>query len=158
MTVLSHDCPDEVLAEQIAKLQRPLVFTNGVFDVLHRGHVEYLGRARALGGALVVGINTDRSARRLGKGPDRPINTAPDRAAVVSALRAVALVVMFDEDTPVEVVRRVRPDVHVKGGDYTIEALPEAQVMRQIGGKTVILPFTQGYSTTGLVARLKVGG
>ncbi len=157
MTILPHDCPDEALGDHIAGLQQPLVFTNGVFDVLHRGHVEYLARARSLGGSLVVGINTDRSARGLGKGPDRPINPAADRAAVVAALRAVTLVVMFDERTPVELVWRVRPAIYVKGGDYAIEDLPEADVMRQIGGRTVILPFMTGYSTTGLVARMRTG-
>ena len=157
MTVLSHDCPDTELGDHIARLQRPVVFTNGVFDVLHRGHVEYLGRARALGGSLVVGINTDHSARRLGKGPDRPINGAADRAAVIASLRAVTLVVMFEERTPVELVWRIRPDIYVKGGDYAIEDLPEADVMQRIGGRTVILPFMPGYSTTGLVARMRAG-
>jgi rfaE bifunctional protein nucleotidyltransferase chain/domain len=157
VTIPSRICADDERAARIAALPRPLVFTNGVFDVLHRGHVEYLEHARSLGNSLVVGVNTDGSARLLGKGPDRPINTAADRAAVLAALRAVTLVVMFDERTPVELVRRVRPDVYVKGGDYTLDQLPEAEVMRQIGGRTVIVPFTPGYSTTGLVARMKAG-
>lgn len=157
MTIPSRICADDERAARIAALPRPLVFTNGVFDVLHRGHVEYLEHARSLGNSLVVGVNTDGSARLLGKGPDRPINTAADRAAVLAALRAVTLVVMFDERTPVELVRRVRPDVYVKGGDYTLDQLPEAEVMRQIGGRTVIVPFTPGYSTSGLVARMKAG-
>ncbi len=158
MTIPSRICADDERAARIAALPRPLVFTNGVFDVLHRGHVEYLEHARSLGNSLVVGVNTDGSARLLGKGPDRPINTAADRAAVLAALRAVTLVVMFDERTPVELVRQVQPDLYVKGGDYTLDQLPEAEVMRQLGGRTVIVPFTPGYSTTGLVARMKAGG
>jgi rfaE bifunctional protein nucleotidyltransferase chain/domain len=158
VTIPSRICADDERAARIAALPRPLVFTNGVFDVLHRGHVEYLEHARSLGNSLVVGVNTDGSARLLGKGPDRPINTAADRAAVLAALRAVTLVVMFDERTPVELVRQVQPDLYVKGGDYTLDQLPEAEVMRQLGGRTVIVPFTPGYSTTGLVARMKAGG
>jgi rfaE bifunctional protein nucleotidyltransferase chain/domain len=158
VTIPSRICADDERAARIAALPRPLVFTNGVFDVLHRGHVEYLEHARSLGNSLVVGVNTDGSARLLGKGPDRPINTAADRAAVLAALRAVTLVLLFDERTPVELVRQVQPDLYVKGGDYTLDQLPEAEVMRQLGGRTVIVPFTPGYSTTGLVARMKAGG
>ncbi|MCG3188357.1 MAG: D-beta-D-heptose 1-phosphate adenylyltransferase [Burkholderiaceae bacterium] len=134
---------------------RPLVFTNGVFDVLHRGHVTYLERARALGAALMVGVNSDASARRLGKGPERPLNGEADRAAVVAALRAVDFVVVFDESTPCELIERARPDVYVKGGDYDIEALRETALVRSWGGRAVAIAFVDGYSTTRLVERIR---
>ncbi|HSB23368.1 MAG TPA: D-glycero-beta-D-manno-heptose 1-phosphate adenylyltransferase [Burkholderiaceae bacterium] len=136
---------------------RPLVFTNGVFDVLHRGHVTYLAQARALGAALLVGVNSDASARRLGKGPDRPLNSEDDRACVVAALQAVDYVVVFDESTPCELIERVRPDIYVKGGDYDIEALRETALMRSWGGRALAIPFVDGYSTTRLVERIRGG-
>lgn len=136
---------------------RPLVFTNGVFDVLHRGHVTYLAQARALGAALLVAVNSDASARRLGKGPDRPLNREKDRALVVAHLQSVDHVVLFDEATPCELIERVRPDVYVKGGDYDIERLREAELVRSWGGRAVAIPFVEGYSTTQLVERIRSG-
>jgi len=136
---------------------RPLVFTNGVFDVLHRGHVTYLAQARALGAALLVGVNSDASARRLGKGPQRPLNAEADRACVVAALQAVDFVALFDESTPCELIERVRPDVYVKGGDYDIETLRETALVRSWGGRAVAIPFVEGYSTTRLVERIRGG-
>lgn len=136
---------------------RPLVFTNGVFDVLHRGHVTYLAQARALGAALLVGVNSDASARRLGKGPGRPLNAEADRAAVVAALEAVDFVVVFDESTPCELIERVRPDVYVKGGDYDIETLRETALVRSWGGRAVAIAFVDGYSTSRLVERIRGG-
>jgi len=136
---------------------RPLVFTNGVFDVLHRGHVSYLAQARALGAALLVGVNSDASARSLGKGPGRPLNRELDRALVVAALQAVDFVVLFDEPTPCELIERVRPDVYVKGGDYDVERLRETALVRSWGGRAQAIPFVQGYSTTQLVERIRGG-
>ena len=134
---------------------RPLVFTNGVFDVLHRGHVSYLQQARALGAALVVAVNSDASARQLGKGPDRPLNIEMDRALVVAALQAVDHVVLFDEATPCEMIERIRPDVYVKGGDYDVDRLRETELVRSWGGRAVAIPFVDGYSTTRLVERIR---
>lgn len=139
----------------IAALPRPLVFTNGVFDVLHRGHVTYLAAARTLGAGLFVAVNSDESVRMLGKGPDRPINRAEDRALVLAALESVSGVGIFAERTPLALLERVRPEIYVKGGDYTIEQLPEAEAMRAWGGRTVILPFVDGYSTTELLRRAR---
>lgn len=136
-------------------LPRPLVFTNGVFDVLHRGHVTYLAAARALGSALFVGLNSDASVRMLGKGPDRPLNRAEDRAIVLAALESVTAIGTFEEATPLALLARVRPDIYVKGGDYTIDRLPEAEAMREWGGRTIILPFVEGFSTTDLLRRAK---
>jgi len=136
---------------------RPLVFTNGVFDVLHRGHVNYLAQARLLGAALLVGVNSDASARRLGKGPERPLNNEADRACVLAALQAIDFVMVFDEPTPCELIERVRPDVYVKGGDYDIESLREAALVRSWGGRAVAIPFVDGYSTSRLVERIRGG-
>jgi D-glycero-beta-D-manno-heptose 1-phosphate adenylyltransferase len=136
---------------------RPLVFTNGVFDVLHRGHVTYLAQARALGAALLVAVNSDASARTLGKGPDRPLNNEMDRAMVIAALQSVDHVVLFDEPTPCELIERIRPDVYVKGGDYDIDRLREAELVRSWGGRAVAIPFVDGYSTTRLVERIRNG-
>ena len=136
---------------------RPLVFTNGVFDVLHRGHVSYLAQARSLGAALLVAVNSDASARRLGKGPERPLNSELDRAHVVAALQAVDYVMVFDEPTPCELIERIRPDIYVKGGDYDIEKLAETALVRSWGGRAVAIPFVDGYSTTRLVERIRGG-
>lgn len=136
-------------------LPRPLVFTNGVFDVLHRGHVTYLAAARALGAGLFVALNSDLSVRTLGKGPDRPVNKAEDRALVLAALESVSAVGIFEETTPVALLSRIRPDIYVKGGDYAIEQLPEAKAMRKWGGRTLILPFVSGYSTTDILKRVR---
>jgi rfaE bifunctional protein nucleotidyltransferase chain/domain len=131
------------------------VFTNGVFDVLHRGHVMYLAQARALGASLLVAINTDASARRLGKGPERPLNNEMDRACVIAALASTSLVTWFDEDTPLELITLVRPDILVKGGDYDMSQLPETAVVEAYGGRSLALPFVTGYSTTSLVNRIR---
>ena len=139
----------------MAALPQPVVFTNGVFDILHRGHVTYLAQARAMGASLVVGLNSDASARGLGKGPERPLNTELDRACVLAALESVSLVVIFDEPTPVELLRRVRPHWYVKGGDYDIETLAETALVRSWGGQACALPFVDGHSTTALVARMR---
>jgi len=148
-------CPRADLAVRVAALPRPVVFTNGVFDILHRGHVSYLAQARALGASLVLGLNSDASARGLGKGPDRPLNTELDRACVLAALESVSLVTLFDEATPVELMKRVRPQLYVKGGDYDIETLEETKWVRSWGGEARALAFVDGYSTTALVGRIR---
>jgi rfaE bifunctional protein nucleotidyltransferase chain/domain len=148
-------CPRDALARRVAALPRPVVFTNGVFDILHRGHVSYLAQARALGASLVVGLNSDASARTLGKGPDRPLNAEADRACVLAALESVSLVTLFDESTPVALLQRVRPDVYVKGGDYDIDALEETRWVRSWGGDARALGFVDGYSTSALVRRIR---
>jgi rfaE bifunctional protein nucleotidyltransferase chain/domain len=125
MSFVDKLVPRVELAARVAALPKPIVFTNGVFDILHRGHVTYLEQARALGASLIVGLNSDVSARTLGKGPDRPLNAEADRACVLAALESVSLVALFDESTPVELLRLVRPQIYVKGGDYDIEALEE---------------------------------
>jgi D-beta-D-heptose 7-phosphate kinase/D-beta-D-heptose 1-phosphate adenosyltransferase len=149
--------PLPVLVARLDALRRQgrrIVLTNGCFDILHRGHVTYLGRAKALGDVLVVGVNADESIRRL-KGPGRPINALEDRLQVLAALSCVDHVVAFDEDTPHELVRAVRPHVFVKGGDYTRERLPEASLVEQLGGEVHILPFTADRSTTRVIERIR---
>ena len=140
---------------RIASLPRPLVFTNGVFDILHRGHVAYLEQARGLGASLVVAVNSDASARRLGKGDDRPHNAQDDRMAVVAGLAAVDLVVPFDADTPRDLIVACRPDVLVKGGDYTADTTAGAAETIARGGRFVAIPLLPGRSTTSLVDRIR---
>ncbi|WP_096698259.1 D-glycero-beta-D-manno-heptose 1-phosphate adenylyltransferase [Polaromonas sp. AER18D-145] len=142
-------------AQRAAALPRPVVFTNGVFDVLHRGHATYLARARALGASLVVALNTDASARRLGKGPDRPLNNEEDRAVLMAALESVSLVTWFDEDTPLALITELRPDILVKGGDYDMDKLAETAVVRSYGGQALAVPFVDGYSTSALVRKIR---
>jgi rfaE bifunctional protein nucleotidyltransferase chain/domain len=142
-------------AQRIALLQGDVVFTNGVFDVLHRGHVTYLAQARALGAHLVVALNTDASARRLGKGPNRPLNNEVDRAMVIAALESVSLVTWFDEDTPVQLLSELKPQVYVKGGDYDMRKLAETALVEGYGGRSLAIPFVDGYSTTALVQRIR---
>lgn len=132
-----------------------VVLTNGVFDLLHPGHIDVIEAARAEGDALIVAVNSDASAARLGKEPDRPICSAADRARVVAALRAVDAVTMFDEDTPRELINALEPDVLVKGGDYVAESLPGAAEVRARGGRVVIVPLTTGKSTTSIVSRIR---
>jgi rfaE bifunctional protein nucleotidyltransferase chain/domain len=143
------------LAARVARLPRPVVLTNGVFDLLHRGHVTYLARARALGASLVVAVNSDASVRRLGKGDDRPINGEADRAAVLAALESVTLVTIFDEPVPLPVVELVRPEIYVKGGDYDLTQIPEAQLARTWGARTVAIPFEHERSTSALLAKVR---
>lgn len=151
-------CARPDLPARLAQLPRPLVFTNGVFDVLHRGHAIYLAQARALGASLLVALNTDASARRLGKGPERPLNNEQDRAVLLAAMGAVDLVTWFDEDTPQALIAQVRPDVLVKGGDYDMRKLPETALVESWGGRALALPFVDGYSTTALVRRIRAQG
>ena len=148
-------CDRNTVAARVARLPRPLVFTNGVFDVLHRGHVMYLAQARALGASLVVALNTDASAKRLGKGPDRPLNLEVDRACVMAALASTSLVTWFDEDTPLELIAQIQPDILVKGGDYDMQKLAETRVVEAYGGRALALPFVDGYSTTALVRKIR---
>jgi len=143
------------LAERLVVLPRPRVFTNGVFDILHRGHVTYLDRARSLGGSLIVGVNTDASVRRLGKGNDRPINSVDDRLAVLAALESVDLAVAFDEDTPLALVLACHPDIIVKGGDYTVETTVGAAEVIAWGGRFEAIPVVDGRSTSALLARIR---
>ena len=145
---------DTALA-RIAKLARPVVFTNGVFDVLHRGHVTYLDQARALGASLVVAVNSDDSVRRLGKGKDRPLNALDDRMAVLAALEAVDLVVPFDADTPRELIVACTPDVLVKGADYTAETTAGAAEVIAAGGRFVAISFASAHSTTALIEKAR---
>jgi rfaE bifunctional protein nucleotidyltransferase chain/domain len=147
---------DEALA-RISRLPRPLVMTNGVFDILHRGHVAYLEAARALGASLVVAVNSDASVKRLGKGSDRPLNALDDRMAVVAALRCVDLAVAFDADTPRDLIVAAMPDVLVKGGDYTAETTAGAAEVIANGGRFVAIPFTHDRSTTDLVEKIRKG-
>ena len=139
----------------LARLARPLVFTNGVFDLLHRGHATYLARARDLGAALLVALNGDASARRLGKGAGRPVNALADRLALVAALQAVDAVTWFDEDTPESLIAACRPEVLVKGGDWPVEKIVGAKEVLARGGKVVSIPFEHLRSTTALVERIR---
>jgi len=132
-----------------------VVFTNGCFDLLHPGHVSYLEEARSLGDALIVAVNTDASVRRLGKGLGRPVNPEADRARVLAALTAVDRVVLFDEDTPYEILTELQPDILVKGGDYHLEDIVGREVVLGRGGQVQVLPFRTGYSTTALLERLR---
>jgi len=151
-------CARESVLARVARLPRPLVFTNGVFDVLHRGHVMYLAQARALGASLLVALNTDASVRKLGKGADRPLNNEIDRALVVAALADISLVTWFDEDTPLHLITQIKPDILVKGGDYDMQKLAETRVVEAYGGRALALPFESGYSTTALVQKIRQGG
>ncbi|MBI5268576.1 MAG: adenylyltransferase/cytidyltransferase family protein [Burkholderiales bacterium] len=168
----AHDAPDapgtpfdrfdparKLLSQDEAQARfrgRPgTVFTNGVFDVLHRGHVAYLAAARALGDRLIVAVNSDASARRLGKGPDRPLNRAQDRAFLLAGLESVDAVVEFEEDTPLAVLARLQPGLYVKGGDYDMATLAETPLVHSWGGRSLALPFVDGYSTTALVRRIR---
>lgn len=143
------------IEQSLADLPKPVVMTNGVFDILHRGHVTYLAQARALGASLVVAVNTDASVKRLGKGDDRPLNTCADRMAVLAALESVSLVVEFDEDTALEAVEAVRPDIYVKGGDYDMTSIPEGQAVLAYGGQAVAIDFEHDRSTSKLLAKVR---
>ncbi|MGH7730960.1 MAG: D-glycero-beta-D-manno-heptose 1-phosphate adenylyltransferase [Candidatus Eiseniibacteriota bacterium] len=132
-----------------------IVFTNGVFDLVHRGHVEYLAEARALGDRMIVGVNSDASVRRLGKGAERPLVAEADRAAVLAGLRSVDLVVVFEDDTPERLIRELRPDVLSKGGDWAREAIVGGGFVESYGGRVVSVPLREGFSTTALIERLR---
>lgn len=157
-TILPHEkkiATPDILRERTEALRGPVVFTNGCFDILHRGHVTYLSQARALGNALVVALNSDDSVRRLGKGPDRPINTLQDRMAIIAALECVDLVSWFDEDTPLNLILRCKPQVLVKGGDWPIEKIVGAAQVQAWGGRVHSIPFVHARSTTSLIDRIR---
>ena len=158
VTVLPFEskvCPPQDLAARLISVARPLVFTNGVFDLLHRGHVTYLAQARALGASLLVAVNSDASARRLDKGADRPINALEDRIALVAALESVTLATWFEEDTPLTLILRLKPDVLVKGGDWKPEAIVGAREVTGWGGAVHSIPFAHERSTTALIDRIR---
>lgn len=148
-------CPPAQLARRAAQLAHPLVFTNGCFDILHRGHVTYLAQAAALGAALVVALNSDASVRRQGKGDDRPVNALADRLAVMAALDCVALVTWFDEDTPLQRIVDCRPDILVKGGDWPVDRIVGAAEVRSWGGRVHSIPFIHQKSTTALLEKIR---
>jgi len=148
-------CAPERLGERLRALPRPLVFTNGVFDLLHRGHVTYLAQARSLGASLLVAVNSDASVRRLGKGTDRPLNALEDRMAVLAALAAVDLVTWFDENTPLATILICRPDVLAKGGDWTAENIVGSAEVRSWGGTVHSIPLLPARSTTALLDRIR---
>lgn len=148
-------CPPADLAGRVAALARPLVFTNGCFDILHRGHVTYLAQARSLGASLVVAANSDASVRRLGKGRDRPVNRLEDRMALLAALECVSLVTWFDDDTPLATILLCQPDVLVKGGDWAPENIVGAREVLAAGGKVVSIPFIHQNSTTSLLEKIR---
>jgi len=148
-------CTRDELATRVAALPHPLVFTNGCFDVLHRGHVTYLAQARALGAALVVGVNSDASVKRLGKGDDRPINSEQDRMTVLAALESVSLVVLFEEDTPLNLIVACHPDVLVKGGDWQPANIVGAREVQSWGGAIHSIPFLHERSTTSLIKKIR---
>ena len=148
-------CNPKQFAERVADLERPLVFTNGVFDILHRGHVTYLAQARALGASLLLALNSDASARKLGKGDDRPINRLEDRVAVAAALESVTLVTWFEEETPLNLILAAKPEVLVKGGDWKPEAIVGAKEVKGWGGAVHSIPFAHERSTTALLQRIR---
>ncbi len=145
----------EILANKLRAEDKKIVSTNGCFDILHVGHVRYLKQAKSYGDVLILGLNSDSSVKRL-KGPKRPINNQDDRAEVMAALRFIDYVVIFDEDTPVNLLGQIKPDVHVKGGDYDINSLPEAKTVMDTGGRVEFVPFVEGKSTTGIIEKSKV--
>ncbi len=148
-------CAPAELAARVAQSARPLVFTNGVFDILHRGHASYLAQARALGIELLVAVNSDESVRRLGKGPDRPINTLADRMAVLAALEAVSLVTWFDDDTPLALIKLARPEVLVKGGDWATDNIVGAAEVKSWNGAVHSIPFIHERSTSATLAKIR---
>ncbi len=148
-------CTPQNLQEKLSRLPKPVVFTNGVFDILHRGHVSYLAQARSLGASMVVGVNADSSVKMLGKGDDRPLNPEADRLALLASLESVDLVVLFSEKTPVELIAQIKPDIYVKGGDYEIDSLAETALVKTWGGKAFAIPFIHDRSTTALLRRIR---
>ena len=152
---MSNQEESAALQQSLASLPRPIVMTNGVFDILHRGHVTYLAAAKKLGASLVVAVNTDASVKRLGKGDDRPVNTCTDRMAVLEALKAVDLVFSFEEDTALAAVNAVRPDIYVKGGDYQMDAIPEGKAVLAYGGQVAAIAFEFDRSTSQLLNKVR---
>lgn len=148
-------CPPDVLQRRIGELPRPLVFTNGCFDILHRGHATYLAQARALGAAMIVALNSDASVKRLGKGDDRPVNRLEDRLAVMAALGCVDMVTWFDEDTPLARILDCRPDILVKGGDWPVDRIVGAAEVKGWGGSVHSIPFIHEKSTTALLEKIR---
>jgi len=148
-------CAPRELAARLKSLKRPLVFTNGVFDILHRGHVTYLAQARALGASLLVAVNSDASAKKLGKGEDRPVNALADRLAVLAALESVTLVTSFEQDTPLALILAAKPDVLVKGGDWKPDAIVGAKEVQGWGGAVHSIPLVAGRSTSSLISRIR---
>lgn len=148
-------CDPRTFAERAASLAKPLVFTNGCFDILHRGHAAYLDQAKSLGKSLVVGVNSDDSVRRLGKGNDRPVNPLPDRMALLAALESVDLVTWFDEDTPLALILACRPDMLAKGGDWKIGDIVGGKEVESWGGSVHSIPFVFERSTTSLLERIR---
>jgi rfaE bifunctional protein nucleotidyltransferase chain/domain len=148
-------CPPGALSSRAARLDGPRVFTNGCFDILHRGHATYLAQARALGASLIVALNADASVRRLGKGAARPVNPLADRLALIAALESASLVTWFEEDTPLAAIRAARPEILVKGGDWPVEAIVGATEVRGWGGKVHSIPFLHTRSTTALIERIR---
>ena len=148
-------CKPQDLSARLAHLARPLVFTNGVFDLLHRGHVTYLAQARALGASLLVAVNSDASARKLGKGEDRPVNTLADRLAVLAALESVTLVTSFERETPLELILAAKPEVLVKGGDWKLDTIVGAKEVQGWGGAVHSIPLVAGRSSTSVIDRIR---
>ena len=148
-------CRPQDLPARLARLTRPLVFTNGVFDILHRGHVTYLAQARALGAGLLLALNSDASARKLGKGPDRPVNALEDRLAVAAALESVTLVTWFEEETPLTLILAAKPEVLVKGGDWKPDTIVGAKEVKSWGGAVHSIPLVAGRSTTSVIERIR---
>ncbi len=148
-------CAADALLARVQTLATPIVFTNGCFDILHRGHVTYLAQARALGASLVIGVNSDASVKRLAKGPERPLNSEADRMAVLAALEAVSLVTLFEEDTPLQLILTLRPHILVKGGDWPVDQIVGHQEVLAWGGSVHAIPFLHQRSTTALVQRIR---
>ncbi len=148
-------CSPEVLSERVGGLRRPLVMTHGVFDLLHRGHVSYLAQARELGESLLVAVNADASARRLRKGPGRPMNTCEDRMAVLAALESTTLITSFHEDTAERVLEQVRPDIYVKGGDYNVQSTVEGRLAKLLGAQALSLDVVHARSTSAIIHRIR---
>lgn len=143
------------IVEELKKQGKILVTTNGCFDILHAGHVRYLKKAKELGDILIIGLNSDNSVKSI-KGPTRPINNENDRAEVLSSLEAVDFVVMFEEDTPANLLAQIKADIHVKGGDYTVESLPESEIIHAYGGRIEFIPLVEGRSTTNIIQKARL--
>ena len=151
--IISRDTIADVCNE-LRVTNRQIVFTNGCFDILHAGHVTYLEKAKRLGDILIIGLNSDKSVKRL-KGESRPVNSEHDRAIVLGALKAVDFVVYFEEDTPLELIKIIKPDFLVKGGDYKIENIVGADIVQDKGGEVVVIPFVEGKSTTNIINKMR---